>query len=320
MKKNNLLQVILVSCMMLAGCGSLESEPVALVEEIPIEMSTDVTGSVRDTDNIGQEDSVVAVEPESEAFEDIEIEVKGDKGTILVGTTGTPFTELLTQAKLQLAEDGWDLQIQYYDDYAKLSEDVLNSVLDAHLFAHQTYMDSYNDVNKTELVSVAPVCYEVYGVYSKLNDDLTQISGATVALPAEAERKARALLFMQELGWITLKEDEGMTTVLDDIEVNKKNLQFSEYTADTLAGALDENDYCIIGADTAIVGGLSVEDDAIRTEGKNSVSAGIYATVLVTTQEKAEDAGLKLLANALASDITAEYVADTYEGALELLD
>ncbi len=320
MKKGYLLQVLLAGCIVFAGCGPVEHETVAAVEEIPIEISTEEAESTESIEETEPKDYFAAIEQESTVFEDIEVEVKGEKGTIRVGTTGVPFTELLTQAKLQLAEDGWDLQIQYYDDYAKLSEDVLNSVLDAHLFAHQTYIDSYNDVNKTELVSVASVCYEVYGVYSKNRDDLAGITDATVALPAEAERKARALLFMHELGWITLKEDAGMTVILDDIEVNKRNLQFSEYTADTLAGALDENDYCIIGADTAIVGGLSVEDDAIRTEGKNSVSAGIYATVLVTTQEKAEDAGLKLLADALASDITAEYVADTYEGALELLD
>lgn len=320
MKKRYLLQAVLIGCMIFAGCGTSEKEAVASVEEIPIEINTEVVESAESVENTESEDVIAAMDQESTAFEDIEIEVKGDKGTILVGTTGTPYTELLTQAKLQLAEEGWDLQIKYYDDYAKLNEDVLNSVLDAHLFAHQTYMDSYNDVNKTELVSIAPVCYETYGIYSKLNGDLTKVSGATIALPQEAEKIARALLFMQEIGWITLKGDRGMTTIMEDIEENSMDIQFAEYTSDSLADALDNNDYCIIGADTAIVSGFSVEDDAIRTETKDSISAGIYATILVTTQEKAEDAGLQLLADALVSDITAEYVSDTYKGAIELFN
>ena len=316
MKKRVLLQVIVISCLVFTGCGSTESENTATVLEIPIEETYE---SAEGEESTVQEVVSETVEEEGIIFEDIEVEVNGDKGTILVGTTGTPYTELLTQAKISLAKEGWDLQIKCYDDYGQLNQDVLNGVLDAHLFAHQTYIDGYNDVNKTELCNVTPICYEAYGVYSKLNSDLTQISGATVALPQEAEKKARALLFMSDLGWITLAEGVGMTAITEDIVTNDRNLQFTEYTQDTLTSAMEQNDYCIIGADAAIVGGLSVEDDAIRTETKNGLSAGIYATILVTTPDRAEDIKLQTLADALASDTMKEYVSDTYEGSLELM-
>lgn len=318
MKKRYLVQAVLISCLLIAGCSVAQEENTVSVREIPIEADYENKENAEST-NMQQESLPLILEPESTVFEDIEVEVNGNKGSLLVGTTGAPFTELLTQAKLQLAKDGCDLQIKYYDDIKKMNEDVLNAVLDAHLFAHHTYVESYNEVNKADLVCVAPICYEVYGVYSKLNEDLTNISGAMIALPAEAEKKARALLFMQDLGWITLKADAGMTALIEDIEINDKNLQFAEYTQETLAGTMDESDYCIIGADTAIVNGLSVEDDAIRTETKNDASAGLYATLLVTGQEKAEDSGIRILADALASDTMKEYVSDTYKGALELM-
>ncbi len=316
MKKKVLLPLLAVICMVFAGCGNAESGKVLEVVEIPIEESHESTESAVIT-----EPETISAEPEQESveFEDIEVEVNGDKGTILVGTTGAPFTELLTQAKIMLAGDGWDLQVKYYDNYEQLNADVLNGMLDAHMFAHQTYIDSYNDVNKTELVCMVPVCYEVYGIYSKLNQDLTKVSGSQIALPAEAEKKARALLFMQDLEWITLAGNGGMTTIMEDIEVNDMNLQFTEYTQETFADVMNESDYCIVGADTAIVNGLDVEDDAIRTETKSSASAGIYATLLVTTQDKAEDAKLKSLADVLASDAMKEYVSDTYKGALDLM-
>ena len=312
MKKRYLVQAVLLGCILIAGCGTAQEENTVSVLEIPIEENTESTIA---------EQEVFPVMPETESvvFEDVEVEVNGDRGTILVGTTGAPFTELLTQAKLQLAKDGWDLQIIYYDNIGKLNEDVFNSVLDAHLFAHHTYMESYNEVNKTGLVCVAPVCYEVYGVYSKSNEDLTGISDAVIALPKEEEKKARALLFMQDLGWITLKEDAGMTTRIEDIEINDKNLQFAEYTQETLLDMMDESDYCIAGADMAIINGLQVEDDAIRTETRNDASAGLYASLLVTVQEKAEDFGIQVLADALASEEMKEYVSDTYKGALELM-
>lgn len=316
MRRRYLLKAVLISCILFAGCGAKESTDVAQVYELPIEASTESPESTENTEQKAVTE-VLAAEPVQ--FEDVEVEVNGNEGTILVGTTGAPYTELLTQVKIKLAEAGWNLQIKYYDDAQKLNEDVLNSVLDAHLFAHQTYIDSYNYVNKTELVSAAPVCYEVYGVYSKLNDDLTDINGAVIALPQEAEQKARALLFMHDLGWIVLQENVGMTAILEDIVANEKNLQFTEYTPDTFAEALEESDYCIAGGDTAIINGLSVEEDAIRTETANGLSAGIYATVLVTTQEKAEDAKIKLLADTLVSEEIKEYMGDTYRGALELM-
>jgi len=313
MKKRYLFLTILLSAVMLSGCGDTQGKSVATVQEIPIET---VAQSTEDT----QEDEVFSMpEEETAAFEDITVEVNGDKGSILVGTIGAPFTELLTQARIMLAKEGRDVQIKYYEDSAQLTADVLSGVLDAHLFAHQTYVDSYNDVNKTELVCVTPVCYEVYGIYSKLNTDLTKISGATVALPQEAEKKARALLFLQDLNWITLNDNAGMTAILEDIVSNDKNLQFTEFTQETLETVTEESDYCIVGADTAIVCGLDVQDDSIRTETSNSISAQIFATVLVTTPEKAEDENVQALAKALVSEEMTTYVQDTYKGALQLM-
>ncbi len=316
MKKRYFLQAILAGCIFFAGCGSTENGNVAVVQEIPIE------SSVESTENAIQEafgEAGTGATQEEEVFEDIDVEVNGNKGSILVGTVGVPYTELLTQAKLYLAKEGWDLQIKYYEDYKKLNEDVLNSVLDAHLFAHRTYIDSYNDVNKTELVGVTPVCYEVYGIYSKLNKDLTNADGALISLPQEAEKKARALLFLHDLGWITLKENRGMTTTMDDVETNNRNLQFAEYTQETLTSVLDESDYCIIGADSAIVGGLDIEDDVIRAETAGSTGADVYSALLVTTQEKSAEEKIQVLADALVSEEMAEYVYDTYNGALQLM-
>ena len=62
-----------------------------------------------------------------------------------------------------------------------------------------------------------------------------------------------------------------------------------------------------------------MEDDAIRSETKNSLSAGIFATLLVTTNEKAEEAKMQMLTDVLLSDSMKEYVSDTYKGALELM-
>jgi len=318
MKKIIWKWLALMGCLLIAGCANSEETAVAAVEELPIEQE-----EMAETPELEEsyENSIKEVLPEEkEPYEDLEIEVNGNKGTIVVGTTGTPFTELLTQAKIQLAEDGWDLQIEKYEDYQKLNEDVLSGGLDAHLFAHQTYIDSYNDVNLTTLTSSGTICYEVYGVYSKVNQDLTKVSdGAIIGIPTDDTAKARTLLYMQDLGWIVLKEDVGMTAILDDIVENMKNLQFVEYTSDTLEQILEETDYCIIGADQAIVAGFDMEEDMLAKETNMSESSRIFSSLLITKEENVSEEKIQVLVNALKSAETKAYMEEKYKGAYAIM-
>lgn len=275
-------------------------------------------GNVKETEISSQTEESVSVEVEEESQseetpeENLEV---GSAGTIIIGTTGAPYSELLTQAGMLLAKDGWDVQVKTYTDYNKLNEDVLNGTLDAHLFAHQAYLDSYNDVNGTELVSAAEICYEKYGIYSKLNSDLTNVKDAVIGLPKEDTQKARALLFLDDLGYITLKEDVGIFAFLDDITANPKNIEFVEYSAETLQEVLQTADYCVIGADQAILGGLEPEKEVLKEEDAHSLSAKTMVTLLVTTAEKASNEKLQLMEEALKSEEVQEYMEDTYKGA-----
>ena len=131
MRKRILISALFVLFLFITGCADAGNEQAAMIEELPIEQQN--TSASMDSE---------IYEQEKEPYEAVEVEVNGEKGTITVGTTGAPYTELLTQAKIQLAKDAWDVQVKKYDDYQKINEDVINGTLDAHLFAHQTYIDS----------------------------------------------------------------------------------------------------------------------------------------------------------------------------------
>lgn len=319
--------VLLSGGVLFSGCGSKETQQT----DAMVTTQTEVTGTMEETgsdvketvENSAEEDRNTAAETTeaataktdetTEAKESAEV---GSAGIITVGTTGAPYTELLTQAKLLLAKEGWDVQIQIYTDYNKMNEDVRNGTLDAHLYAHQAYLDSYNDVNASELTSVANICYEKYGIYSILNADLTNInSGAVVALPEDDTRKARALLYLEDLGYIRLKEGVGIFAILDDIVENPEKIEFTEYSQDTLKEVLQTADYCVIGADQAILAGLEPEKEVLKEEEPWSGSAKTMATLLVTTPEKANDEKLRLLEEAIKSEETQKYMEDTYKGA-----
>ena len=104
MKKKVWVWITLIISLLMSGCADAEVSEAAVVEELPIEQGNDVE-KIEGSEGSIQDYEEVLVE-EKEPYEDLKIEVNGNKGTIVVGTTGAPFTELLTQAKIQLASDG----------------------------------------------------------------------------------------------------------------------------------------------------------------------------------------------------------------------
>lgn len=317
MKKKNIFPIAAIAVMLLAvGCGK-DAAKEALADQTEIIETQEISGGYEDSEESSQEENSIVelttVEKEEEVI------VEGSNGVIRIGTTGVPYTELLTQAKLQLAKKGWDVQVEVYSDYEKINQDVLNGSLDAHLFAHQTYMDSYNDVNGTELTTAARISYEKYGIYSILNEDLTNIKAdVTVGIPEDGTRQARALLFLQDTGYITLKENVGLTAIMDDIVDNPKNIKFVTYAQETAEEILQTTDYCIMGADQAILAGLEPHKEVLKEETASFNSAQSMAALLVTTAENAGSEGVRLLEDAIKSEETCKYVEDTYKGALGL--
>ena len=315
-KKNIYLAGLLAAVLLLAGCGNAGAKETG-ADAASASESQEISILESDIEESSVEETTSANGAAKEAKE--EIVVEGNNGTIRIGTTGTPYLELLTQAKIQLAKNGWDVQVETYSDYEKINQDVLNGTLDAHLFAHQTYMDSYNDVNGTDLIAAAEICFEKYGIYSKLNEDLSgKMDGMTVGIPEDSTRQAKALLFLQDAGYITLAENVGLTAILEDVVENPKNIQFLAYNMDTVQTVLAEADYCVMGADQAILAGFEPHKEVLKEETAAFNSAMSMAALLITVEDKADSQGLRVLEEALKSETTREFVEDTYKGALGL--
>ena len=51
--------------------------------------------------------------------------------------------------------------------------------------------------------------------------------GITIAVPNDTTNEARALLLLEELGYITLKDGAGITATVRDIAENPYNISFN---------------------------------------------------------------------------------------------
>lgn len=136
--------------------------------------------------------------------------------------------------------------------------------------------------------------------------------GLTVAVPNDTTNEARALLLLQDLGYIKLDESKGITATVNDITENPYNLQFSEVEAAQLPNTLQDVDFAIINSNYALDAKLNPTTDALALEGSSSA----YGNILAVKEGREQEPLLLALKAALESQQVVDYIAKTYDGAI----
>lgn len=134
----------------------------------------------------------------------------------------------------------------------------------------------------------------------------------TIAIPNDTTNEARALLLLEKQGWIKLKDGAGITATPLDIAENPKNITFNEVEAAQLPNVLKDVDYAVINSNYALDGGLNPTADSLAIEGSGSY----YANILAVKEGRENDPIIKALVAALESRQVADFIADTYDGAV----
>lgn len=134
----------------------------------------------------------------------------------------------------------------------------------------------------------------------------------TIAVPNDTTNEARALLLLEELGYITLKDGAGITATVADIEDNPYGIEFSEVEAAQLPNVLQDVDYAIINSNYAIEAGLNPVEDSLAIEGSSSA----YGNILAVKEGNEDTDKIKALKAALESQQVADFIASSYDGAV----
>lgn len=134
----------------------------------------------------------------------------------------------------------------------------------------------------------------------------------TVAVPNDPTNEARALKLLEEQGIIKLKADAGLTATIRDIESKPDGIKFVEAEASQLPNILKDNDYAIINTNYAVDAGLSPKKDALLLEGAYSA----YSNIVAVKEGNENDPRTKALVAALQSKQVADYITESYDGAV----
>ena len=146
----------------------------------------------------------------------------------------------------------------------------------------------------------------------KQDDANGEKTSVTIAIPNDTTNEARALLLLESLGYITLKEGAGITATPLDIADNPYGITFNEVEAAQLPNILPDVDFAIINSNYAIDAGLNPVTDALAMEG----SASAYANILAVKEGNENNPLVLALKAALESKQVADFIAGEYDGAV----
>ena len=243
-------------------------------------------------------------------------EVADTDTTIKVAASAVPHAEILEAAKPLLAEQGYTLEIQIFDDYVQPNLVVESGDFDANYFQHVNYLNSYNEEKGTHLAIAGKIHYEPLGLYPGKQSDLGAITdGAEIAVPNDTTNCARALLLLEAEGLIKLDPEAGITATENDIVENPHNIKIVPLAAEQVARTLEDVDFGVINGNYAMEAGLT-SADAVALESADSEAIQQYVNVVAVKEGNENNEAIKALVAALQSDEVREFIESNYNGSV----
>jgi D-methionine transport system substrate-binding protein len=184
------------------------------------------------------------------------------KKEIVIGATAGPYADQVKIGiKPLLEKKGYTLKVVEFNDYIQPNFALAQGALDANAFQHIVYLTKFSTENKLALSELLKVPTAPIAIYSKKHRTLDVKEGATVALPNDPTNAARALVVLQELGWVTLKEGTDPIRASErDVAVNLKKIKLVPIEAAQLPRSLDDTDYSFINGNFALASGLKLTE------------------------------------------------------------
>ncbi|MCK9176351.1 MAG: MetQ/NlpA family ABC transporter substrate-binding protein [Clostridiales bacterium] len=237
---------------------------------------------------------------------------KKDDNKIVIGVSPAPHADIVAQVVEELQEQGITVDIREYSDYKTPNIALSDREIDANYFQHIPYFAEENSVGKFGLEILGGIHIEPIALFSTKHASLADLpDGAEIMLPNDTTNEGRALMLLEQVGLIVLKEGtQGNIATPSDIGQNPKNLKFTELEAATIPEAYRDADAAIINGNYAIEHGLNAITDSIAIEDSSSP----YVNVIAVKEGDANRESLQKLLKALQSDKVKKFIEEKYEG------
>lgn len=186
-----------------------------------------------------------------------------DPKELVIGTSSGPYSDQLKLGiKPILEKQGYKVKIVEFNDYVQPNYALAEGSLDANVFQHIVYLTKFATDNKLPLSPLITVPTMPIGLYGGKQKSLADVkNGATITMPNDPTNQARALVLLDQLGWIKLRASfDPVRASEKDIAVNTKKIRLLPLEAAQLPRSLGDTDYSFINGNYALASGLKLTD------------------------------------------------------------
>lgn len=186
-----------------------------------------------------------------------------EKKEIVIGTTVGDFGDMVKdQIQPALAKKGYTVKLIEFTDYVRPNLALAEGELDLNVFQHKPYLDDFKKEHKLDITEAFQVPTAPLGLYPGKLKSLDEVKeGVSVSAPNDPSNFARALVMMNELGWIKLKDNiNPLTASKADIAENPKNIKIVELEAAQLPRSRADVDFAIVNGNYAMSSGMKLTE------------------------------------------------------------
>ena len=184
------------------------------------------------------------------------------KTELVIGATAGPYADQVRLGiKPLLEKKGYSVKVVEFNDYVQPNFALAQGSLDANVFQHVVYLTRFATENKLPLSELIKVPTAPIALYSHKHRTLDVKEGALVALPSDPTNAARALVVLQDIGWVKLRDGvDPIKASEKDVAVNLRKIRLVPIEAAQLPRSLDDTDYSFVNGNFALASGLKLTD------------------------------------------------------------
>ncbi|EMT0064245.1 hypothetical protein OMB27_000303 [Neisseria gonorrhoeae] len=233
------------------------------------------------------------------------------KKEIVFGTTVGDFGDMVKeQIQAELEKKGYTVKLVEFTDYVRPNLALAEGELDINVFQHKPYLDDFKKEHNLDITEAFQVPTAPLGLHPGKLKSLEEVKdGSTVSAPNDPSNFARALVMLNELGWIKLKDGiNPLTASKADIAENLKNIKIVELEAAQLPRSRADVDFAVVNGNYAISSGMKLTEALFQEP-----SFAYVNWSAVKTADK-DSQWLKDVTEAYNSDAFKAYAHKRFEG------
>jgi D-methionine transport system substrate-binding protein len=184
---------------------------------------------------------------------------------------------------------GLKVELVEFSDWVMPNTGVAEGALDANFFQHDPFLQLFNQSRGTQLRPIAYGYSTTIGLFSKkLKRGDAIPDGATIAIPNDPVNAGRALLLLNAMGLIQLRDGADHRASTEDIVANPKKIKLVQLEGSQSARSFDDVTASVTYTTFAKHAGID-EKDGLAFDNTDPENVRRYAIRWVATPEGAKN-------------------------------